>query len=112
MRTLAISMLSGSLLALGSSVAIAQTVNNIDNTTPGAAGHGRGCSNFMGGCQPSSVSTAHGAYQPTNDLGIGTTPAASVDSSNSAPAEKQPYVGCLPASEATPGHCMTAGTNN
>jgi hypothetical protein len=81
------------------------------------AGHGTGCSNFAGGCRTSEVSTAHGAYQPSNNLDIGATPASPavnpmVNSSNTAPAEKQPYVGCLPASEATPGHCMTGGLNN
>jgi hypothetical protein len=109
-------MLSGGLIALGSSVAIAQSVNNIDNTTPGMAGHGTGCSNFAGGCRPSEVSTAHGAYQPTNDLGIGAPTNTNMNSGTTTQTEtqpeKQPYVGCLPASEGTPGHCLTGGLNN
>ncbi len=107
-RTFAISTLSGGLIALGSTMALAQQVNNIDNTSPGESGHGTGCSNFVGGCHASEVSSAHGAYQPTNDLGTGGTP---MSTSNNAPAASPPYVGCMPASEATPGHCMTGGTN-
>jgi hypothetical protein len=110
-RTFAISLLSSGLLALGSSVAIAQTVNNIDNTTPGMAGHGTGCSNFLGGCRPADVSTAHGAYQPANDLGAGTTPSSSMNSSSTTPSTNTPYVGCIDAADATPGHCITGGTN-
>jgi len=44
-RTLALTALSGGLIAIGSSMAIAQSVNNPDNTTPGMSGHGTGCSN-------------------------------------------------------------------
>jgi hypothetical protein len=111
LRSIAITALSSGLIAIGSSLAIAQTVNNIDNTSPGESGHGTGCSNFAGGCRSSVVSTSHGAYQPTNDLGVGATPSATMGTSTSAPAEKQPFVTCMPASEATPGHCMTGGTN-
>jgi hypothetical protein len=110
-RVFAVSMLSTGLIALGSSLAIAQSVNNIDNTTPGESGHGTGCSNIVGGCRSSDVSTAHGAYQPTNDLRTGAGPDASVDTSNSTSSAPAPYVGCMPAAEATPGHCMTGGTN-
>jgi hypothetical protein len=44
-RTLALTALSGGLIAIGSSMALAQSVNNPDNTSPGESGHGTGCSN-------------------------------------------------------------------
>jgi hypothetical protein len=111
MRTLAVSVLSSGLIALGSSVAIAQSVNNIDNTSPGESGHGTGCSNVIGGCRASEVSTAHGAYQPTNDLGAAAAQDTNTNASSTTPSAPAPYVGCMPASEATPGHCITGGTN-
>jgi hypothetical protein len=106
-RTLIISVLSSGFLALGSAVAIAQ--NNNDNTSPGEAGHGTGCSNHVGGCGASQESS-FGTYQAAPDSSNGTmqapvaNPAASEDSA--------PANGCLPASEATPGHCISGGTNN
>jgi len=109
-RTFAVSFLSSGLIALGSSVALAQSINNIDNTSPGESGHGAGCSNYAGGCRPAQVSTAHGAYQPSNDLGIGATPAPSANTAISGDAGT-PFTTCQPASSVMPGHCMTAGTN-
>ena len=44
-RTLALTAISSGLIAIGSSMAIAQTTNNSDNTAPGESGHGMGCSN-------------------------------------------------------------------
>ncbi|MES1152685.1 MAG: hypothetical protein ABUL54_12355 [Dongia sp.] len=44
-RILALTALSSGLLAIGSTMAVAQSVNNPDNTTPGMSGHGTGCSN-------------------------------------------------------------------
>jgi len=87
MRRFAISMLSGSLVALGSTLAMADGVNNNDNTSQGESGHGTGCSNFAGGCHPSEVSSAHGAYQPTNNLGMtNVQPSATTAPSGSTPA--------------------------
>src|ERR1700742_2774837 len=54
-RTLALTALSGGLIAIGSSMALAQSANNSDNTSPGISGHGTGCSNA-----------------PTSDSGAGT----------------------------------------
>ncbi len=44
-RTLALTAFSTGLIAIGSSMAIAQSANNSDNTSPGESGHGTGCSN-------------------------------------------------------------------
>ena len=44
-RTLALTALSSGIIAIGSTMAMAQTANNSDNTTPGESGHGTGCSN-------------------------------------------------------------------
>jgi hypothetical protein len=44
-RTLALTALSSGIIAIGSTMAMAQTVNNSDNTSPGESGHGTGCSN-------------------------------------------------------------------
>lgn len=122
-RTFAISLLSGGLLALGSSVAIAQTVNNIDNTSPGETGHGTGCSNHVGGCysaQESSAAGTFGSYQPTSEstttTGMTANPALNPD--NTTPGESghgtgaiTPMNNCMDAADATPGHCISGGTN-
>jgi hypothetical protein len=118
-RKFAVSMLSGGLIALGSSIAIAQTVNNIDNTTPGESGHGTNCSNHVGGCYASQMSSAS---QPTTDTdavpasSMSTTTNPTLNPDNTTPGESGHGTGagvnnCLPASEATPGHCISGGTN-
>jgi hypothetical protein len=127
MRTFAVSILSSGLIALASSVAMAQSVNNVDNTSPGESGHGTNCSNHVGGCyttQESSVSGAFGTYQPTTNAApasstMGTTTAPAVNPDNTTPGESghgtgdsAPLNRCLPASEATPGHCISGGTNS
>ena len=113
MRTFAISILSGGLIALGSSMAFAES-NNIDNTSTGESGHGTGCSNHVGGCYSTQESSATGTYQPTTDAGAGATmnTNTNMNSGTTTSTQPQPYVGCLPASEGTPGHCLTGGTNN
>ncbi len=126
MRTLTFSILTSGLLALGSGVAFAQSVNGIDNTTPGEAGHGTGCSNFVGGCHASEVSSAHGAYQPASDTGstmnmstsTSTNAGTTLNPDNTTAGESGHGTGfytaplsCEAASDATPGHCISGGTN-
>jgi hypothetical protein len=125
MRTYAVSILSSGLIALGSSVAIAQSVNGVDNTSPGESGHGTGCSNHIGGCygpQETSASGRYGTYVPTNNSApasnMGTTNPA-INPDNTTPGESghgtgdsAPLNNCLPASDATPGHCISGGTNS
>jgi len=122
MRTLAISIASSGLLALASTVAFAQ--NNNDNTSPGEAGHGTGCSNHVGGCgisQESSASGSFGSYQPTTDSApassMGTT-APTLNPDNTTSGESghgtglsAPLNNCMDAADATPGHCISGGTN-
>ena len=110
MRTFAVSMLSSGLIVLGSSIAIAQ--NNVDNTTVGESGHGTGCSNHLGGCGASQESSTFGSYQPAADSNAGMTTNTNVNSGVTTPEDSAPANNCLPASEATPGHCMSGGTNN
>jgi len=126
MRTFAVSMLSSGLIALGSTMAIAQSVNGIDNTTPGESGHGTGCSNHIGGCyapQESSTSGAFGSYQPTTDsapasgTGMSTNSTLNPDNTTSGEsghgtgASNVPLNNCMDAADATPGHCISGGTN-
>ena len=92
MRTFAVSILSSGLLALGSSVAFADSVNNIDNTTAGESGHGAGCSNFIGGCNAPKESSTSGTYAPAT--GAGATTNANVNSDNTTPGESGHGTGC------------------
>ena len=123
-RTFAVSVLSSGLIALGSSIAFAQ--NNIDNTTAGESGHGTNCSNHTGGCyapQESSTSGSFGSYQAAPESAPASNtmaPSPTVNPDNTTTGESghgtgvsdAPMNNCLPASEATPGHCMSGGTNN
>ena len=125
MRTVAISMLSGGLLALGSSMAFAES-NNIDNTSTGESGHGTGCSNHIGGCYSPQESSTFGSYQPSTEatgasMSTGTTMSTSptVNPDNTTTGESGHGTGfytaprgCPAASDATPGHCISGGTNN
>jgi len=120
-RTLAVSILSSGLIALGSSIAIAE---NIDNTSPGESGHGTGCSNHVGGCYAPQESSTFGSYQQTSEpagmsTGSSTSTGTMINPDNTTPGESghgtgasAPESNCLPASEATPGHCISGGTNN
>jgi hypothetical protein len=119
MRTYAISILSGGLIALGSSVAFAQG-GNVDNTSTGEAGHGTGCSNHIGGCYAPQESSASGTYQPTTDSGstMGMSTNSNVNPDNTTAGESgrgtgfyTAPLGCMAASDATPGHCISGGTN-
>jgi hypothetical protein len=77
-RTLALTTLASGLLALGSATAMAQTVNNGDNTTQGESGHGTGCSNAPSAANGGGVSgnvNCHGNTSNTmqNGSSDGTT---------------------------------------
>jgi hypothetical protein len=115
-RKFAVSILAGGLIALGSSVAMAQTVNNIDNTTSGESGHGSGCSNFIGGCASNQESSASGTYQPTTEPAAGSstgmTTGSNLNSDNTTPGESGHGTGCSNAADSMPGHCLTGPINN
>jgi len=123
MRTFAVSMLSSGLIALGSTMAIAQSVNGIDNTTPGESGHGTGCSNHIGGCYAPQESSTFGTYQPTttdsapaSTMGMTTNPTINPDNTTSGESGhgtglSAPMNNCMDAADATPGHCISGGTN-
>ena len=67
-RTLALTALSSGLIAIGSTMAVAQTVNNSDNTSPGESGHGTGCSNAPSSANGSGVGgnvNCHGTISNT-----------------------------------------------
>src|SRR5689334_11944818 len=87
-RTLALTALSSGLIAIGSTMAIAQTVNNGDNTSPGESGHGTGCSNAAsaaGGGGTTGNVNCHGTISntvPNTTYDNGTTGADMNNSSN------------------------------
>ena len=112
MRTLAVSILSSGIIAFGSTIAVAQ--NNADNTSAGESGHGTGCSNHLGGCAATQESSTFGSYRPTDaNTGAGMSSGTTVNpGAVTAPQDSDPVSSCLPASEATPGHCISGGTNN
>lgn len=106
MRTFALAMMSGGLLALGSSIAIADSVNNIDNTTPGASGHGTGCSNHAGGCNLSQQTSSFGSYKETTEPSAGMSTNADTTAAPATPAWSDKTTGCVSVTSGIPGHCM------
>jgi len=105
MRTFTLSVVSGGLLALGSSMAIADSVNNVDNTTPGMAGHGTGCSNHAGGCT-STQTSSFGSYQQTTEPSAGMSTNANTTPAPATPAWSDKTTGCVSVTSGIPGHCM------
>jgi hypothetical protein len=108
MRTFALSMMSGGLLALGSSIAFADSVNNVDNTTPGESGHGTNCSNHPGGCYSAQQSSSFGSYQQTSEpsAGMSTNANTTVAPATPAPAPADTTTGCVSVTSGVSGHCM------
>jgi len=89
LRTFALMALSSGVIAIGSSMAVAQTVNNSDNTSPGESGHGTGCSNApsaAGGGGTNGNVNCHGTISNTvpnsTTTGTGTTGTDMNNSSN------------------------------
>ena len=110
LRNIAITALSSGLIALGSSIALAQSMSNADNTSPGESGHGTGCSNHAGGCRTMQESSATSTEYNTGP-GMSTPANTSVQSpatTSSAPAAQSS--GCMNVADATPGHCMRGPT--
>ncbi|HVY99008.1 MAG TPA: hypothetical protein VHA35_05880 [Dongiaceae bacterium] len=87
LRTLALTAVSSGLIAIGSSMAIAQTVNNYDNTSPGESGHGMGCSNAQtsagGGGAAGDTNCMGNASKTINGDGTYNTTPGTVDPSTS-----------------------------
>jgi len=88
-RTLALTALSSGLIAIGSTMAVAQTVNNSDNTSPGESGHGTGCSNApssaSGGGTTGNVN-CHGTISntvPNSNYNTGTSGTTDMNSNSS-----------------------------
>jgi hypothetical protein len=108
MRTFALSMMSGGLLALGSSLAFADSANNIDNTSPGEAGHGTNCSNHTGGCNSTQQTSSFGSYQQTTEPSAGMS--TNTDTTVT-PATPDKITGCVPVTSGISGHCMVGPTH-
>jgi hypothetical protein len=106
MRTFALSMMSGGLLALGSSIAFADSVNNVDNTTPGESGHGTNCSNHPGGCYSAQQSSSFGSYQQTSEPSAGMSTNANTTVAPATPAPADTTTGCVSVTSGVSGHCM------
>jgi hypothetical protein len=133
-RTLALTALSGGLIAIGSTMAFAQTANNSDNTSPGESGHGTGCSNAQtagsgigtGGdtnCMGSASKTMNSTDGTTtngtmnnstntsNDINAGSVNSNAVNPDNSSNNETGHGTGCSNAQTSGSGNgTMNGGT--